>query len=94
MIHGSWLVILVGTPLALGIHPLDALHQAFPLPVPWRDIAVAFSVMFFPSSIIYALYIKAGWARIEPQHDRATRHAKLLRRFLQCCFILPISLCH
>ena len=22
-----------------------------------------------------------GWVRIEPQHDRATRHAKLLRRF-------------
>lgn len=82
MIHVSWLVILVGTPLALGIPPLDALRQAFPLPVPWRDIAVAFSIMFFPSSIIYALYIQAGWARIEPQHDRAIRHAKLLRRFL------------
>src|SRR5262249_21270294 len=82
MIHVSWLVILVGTPLALGIPPLDALRQAFPLPAPWRDIAAAFSSMFFPSSIIYAMYIQAGFARTEPQHDRAIRHAKLLRRFL------------
>jgi hypothetical protein len=82
MIHVSWLIILVGTPLALGIRPLDALHQAFPLPVPWRDIAVAFSIVFFPSSILYALLIKAGWVRIEPQHDQATRRGKLFRRFL------------
>jgi membrane protease YdiL (CAAX protease family) len=82
MIHVSWLVILVGTPLALSIQPLDALHQAFPMPVPWRDIAVAFSIVFFPASTLYALYIKVGWARFEPQHDRATRHAKLLRRFI------------
>ena len=82
MIHVSWLIILVGTPLALGIRPLDALHQAFPMPPPWRNIAVVFALMFFPCSIIYALYIIAGWARIEPQHDRATRRGKLLRRFL------------
>jgi hypothetical protein len=81
MIHAEWLIILVGTPLALGIHPLDALHQAFPTPVPWRDIAVAFSIMFFPSCMVYALYIRAGWVRIQPQHDQATRRAKLFRRF-------------
>jgi membrane protease YdiL (CAAX protease family) len=82
MVQVSWLIILVGTPLALGIHPLDALHQAFPMPAPWRDIAVAFAIIFFPSWIGYALMIKAGWVRIEPQHDRATRHSKLFRRFL------------
>jgi Type II CAAX prenyl endopeptidase Rce1-like len=82
MIQVSWLIILVGTPLALGIDPLDALHQAFPMPVPWRDIAAAFSIMFFPFWIAYALVIKAGWVRIEPQHDRATRRGKLFRRFL------------
>jgi membrane protease YdiL (CAAX protease family) len=82
MIQVMWLIILVGTPLALGIHPLDALHQAFPVPVPWRDIAVAFAIMFFPTSIMYVLYLKTGLARIEPQHDRATRRGKLLRRFL------------
>jgi hypothetical protein len=32
MIQVSWLIILVVTPLALGIDPLDALHQAFPMP--------------------------------------------------------------
>jgi membrane protease YdiL (CAAX protease family) len=52
------------------------------MPVPWRDIAVAFSIMFFPSCIVYALMIKAGWVRIEPEHDRATRRGKLVRRFL------------
>lgn len=82
MIHVSWLIILVGTPLALGIRPLDALHQAFPTPVPWRQIVIAFSIMFFPSWILYALYIKSGCVRIEPQHDRATRRGKLFRRFL------------
>ena len=82
MIHTSWLVILVGTPLVLGIRPLDALHQAFPLPVPWDDIVIAFSVVFFPGVILYALLIKVGWVRVEPQHDQATRRAKLFRRFL------------
>jgi Type II CAAX prenyl endopeptidase Rce1-like len=82
MIHTSWLIILVGTPLALGIRPLDALHQAFPLPVPWDDIAIAFSVVFFPGVITYALLLKVGWVRVEPQHDQATRRAKLFRRFL------------
>ena len=82
MIHISWLIILVGTPLALGIPPLVALHQAFPGPVPWHDIAVAFSIMFFPALVVYALLVKAGWLRIEPQYDRATRRGKLFRRFL------------
>ena len=69
MTYVSWLIILVGTPLALGLHPLDALHQAFPTPIPWRDIAIAFSIVFFPSLIVYALGIKAGWARIQPRCD-------------------------
>ena len=82
MIHTLWVFILVGTPLALGIPLLDALHQAFPTPVPWRDIAVAFSIMFFPTCLVYGLYIMVGWVRIQPQHDQATRRAKLFRRFL------------
>src|SRR5436190_17220395 len=82
MIQVSWLVIVVGTPLALGIHPLDALRQAFPMPVPWRDIAIAFSIMFLSSSLLYVLYFSAGWARVELQYDRATRRGKLSRRFL------------
>jgi membrane protease YdiL (CAAX protease family) len=82
MVQVSWLIILVGTSFALGVRPFDALHHAFPLPVPWRDIGVAFSLFFFPSCIVYALYIKAGWVRIEPQHDHVTRRNKLFRRFL------------
>jgi hypothetical protein len=81
MIHVSWLIILCGTPLALGISPLEALRQAFPTPVPWRDMAVAFSIMFFPAWLMYAGYVMAGWVRIEPQHSRAVRRAKLIRRF-------------
>ena len=88
MIHVSWLIILVGTPVALGIHPFDALHQAFPTPVPWRNNGIAFSITFFPSCIVYALWIKAGWVRIEPQHDRLTRRGKLFRRFLGA---LPVA---
>jgi len=88
MIHTSWLVILVGTPLALGIRPLDALHQMFPVPVPWRDVAIAFSITFFPALLVYVLLIKAGWVRIELQHDQSTRRGKLLRRFLGC---LPLA---
>jgi membrane protease YdiL (CAAX protease family) len=82
MTHVSWLIILVGSPLALGIPPLDALHRAFPLPVPWRDIAVAFSIMFFPMCMTYAMFIAAGWVLVTPKLDKATRRAKLLRRFL------------
>jgi hypothetical protein len=82
MIHLEWAVIIVGTPLALGTPLLTALHQAFPLPVPWRDMAIAFSIMFFPCWIVYGLYVKAGWVRFQPQHDRAIRRGKLFRRFL------------
>jgi len=81
MIHTEWLIILIGTPLALGIRPLDALHQAFPVPVPWRDIGIAFVIMFVPPVMTYVTYIMLGWARIEPQHDKATRRGKLFRRF-------------
>jgi hypothetical protein len=82
MVHFTWLTILIGSAFALDIDPREALHRAFPLPVPWRDVAVAFSIVFFPSVFIYALYVKVGWLRIEPQHDQATRRAKLFRRFL------------
>jgi hypothetical protein len=82
MTHVAWLIILIGSPLALGTRPQDALAQAFPLPVPWREIAAGFSVVFFPISLAYVLLAKIGWIRFEPQHDRATRRAKLFRRFL------------
>lgn len=82
MIHTTWLIILVGTPFALGASPLDWLHQEFPMPIPFRDIAITFSIMLFPAPIMYALWIAAGWVRIEPQHDRATRRGKLFRRFI------------
>jgi Type II CAAX prenyl endopeptidase Rce1-like len=82
MIQVAWLIVLAGTPLALGIGPLAALRQAFPLPVPWRDIAIAFSIVFLPGCIGYALYIRAGWLRVEPKYDRATLRGKLFRRFL------------
>ena len=81
-IHTAWLVIIIGTPLALGMRPLEALHQWFPTPVPWRDIAVAFAIALFPYVLVYLLYVALGWVRIEPRHDRATRRGKLLRRFL------------
>ena len=47
MIHMSWLIILVGTPLALGIRPLDALHQAFPMPVPGATLRSLSRSCFF-----------------------------------------------
>jgi hypothetical protein len=81
MVHLSWLIILIGTQFALGIPLADALRQAFRTPIPWRDIAVAFSLMFFPGFLLYASYIALEWVRIEPQHDQATRRAKFIRRF-------------
>jgi membrane protease YdiL (CAAX protease family) len=78
----SWLIMLIGTPLALGIRPLSALHQAFPLPIPWREIATVFAIMLVPICVGYLLFIKSGWLRFEPKFDRETRRDKLLRRFL------------
>ncbi|HEY3799861.1 MAG TPA: CPBP family intramembrane glutamic endopeptidase [Caulobacteraceae bacterium] len=82
IVHSEWLIILIGTPLALGIRPLDALAQAFRLPVPWRAMGVAFLVVFVPICLVYAAYLALGWAKWAPQHDAARRHAKLFRRFL------------
>jgi membrane protease YdiL (CAAX protease family) len=82
MIQAVWIIIVVGTPIALGINPLDALQRAFPLPVPWRRIATAFLIMSIPLCLGYALYIKAQWLRFEPRHDAATRRRKLFSRFL------------
>jgi hypothetical protein len=82
MVHTEWLIILIGTPLALGMTPLEALRQAFPTPVPWQSIAIAFSLMLFATYATYAFYWMVGWIRFQPQHDRETRHAKLFRRFL------------
>jgi CAAX prenyl protease-like protein len=80
-IHTEWLIILIGTPLALGMRPLNALHRAFPTPVPWRDMAIAFAIMFFSPCLAYLAYLKAGWVRFEPQYDQAVRRGKLFRRF-------------
>jgi len=82
VIQLSWLIILVGTPLALGISPLEALHRAFPVPVPWRQIVISVAITFIPSCVLFAIYLKAGWLQIVPRFDAATRRAKLFRRFL------------
>lgn len=80
MIHVTWLIIIVGTPLALGISPIEWLRLQFPLPVPWRDIAVAIAVTLVPIWVMYAGWLMAGWVLVEPRFDPATRRAKLLRR--------------
>ena len=82
MIHTTWLVILVIMPFATGSSLLEWLHQEFPTPIPWRDIAIAFSVMLFPAWIMFALWLAAGLVRYEPRHDPAVRRAKLVRRFI------------
>ena len=82
MIQISWLVILVGTPLALGIPLFDALQQAFPLPPPWQRIAIVSAITLFGFCFLFAFYFKAGWLQFHPRYDRATRRAKLVRRFL------------
>jgi|SRR4029077_15787784 hypothetical protein len=82
MIQVIWIIILVGTPIALGVSPLEALQRAFTLPVPWRKIAIAFLITFIPFCLGYALYIKTQWLRFEPKYDQATRRRKLLTRFL------------
>ena len=82
MIHVAWIIVIVGTPLALGISPIEWLHRQFPLPVPWRDIGSAVAVTLVPAWAMYAVWLMAGWVRIEPRFDRATRRAKLLRRIV------------
>jgi hypothetical protein len=82
MIHTTWIIILIGGPLAVGISPPEWFRQEFPTPVPFRDIAVAISIMLVPIWMMYAVWIAAGWVRIDPPHDKATRHRKLLRRFI------------
>jgi membrane protease YdiL (CAAX protease family) len=79
MIQTTWNVILVGTPFVFGSSPLEWVHQEFPTPVPWRDIAVAIVIMLLPIWIMYGIWITAGWVRIEPPHDKATRRRKLIR---------------
>jgi membrane protease YdiL (CAAX protease family) len=82
MIQITWLIILAGTTFALRTPPLDALRHAFPLPVPWNAMVIASLIIFIPSSLVYALYIKVGWARLELQHEPTIQRGKLLRRFL------------
>ena len=81
MVHTEWLIILIGTPIVLGIGLLEEFHQAFPTPIPWRSIAVAGSLMLFAIYATYAFHWTVGWIRYEPQHDQTKRRAKLFRRF-------------
>jgi hypothetical protein len=82
MIHTMWLIIIVGTPLALNISPREWFYQEFPTPVPWRDMAMAFWIMLLPVWTMYGLCIAAGWIGIQPKHDAATRRFKLFKRFI------------
>ena len=81
MIHMSWIIFAIAVPLALGIDLQHAFTQAFPTPVPWRDIAVAIAIVIGWSLLLYAVDFWAGWLRIEPQHDPVVRRNKLIRRF-------------
>jgi hypothetical protein len=81
MIHVSWIVFAIAVPLALGIDLQQAIAQAFPTPVPWRDIAVACAIVMVWCLLLYAVEFRAGWLRIEPQYDPAIRRGKLIRRF-------------
>src|SRR5581483_1649139 len=77
MIQISWLVILLGVPLSLGISPVEALRRALPLPVPWRNIAIASLVMALPFLVMLTIDKLAGWLHFEPKFDAPTRHGKL-----------------
>ncbi len=82
MIQISWLVILLGVPLALGVSPAEALRRALPLPVPWRHIVIGSVVLVLPFLAVLTIDYFAGWLRFEPKFDAATRRGKLARRFL------------
>jgi membrane protease YdiL (CAAX protease family) len=82
MIHVVWIMIIVVPPILLKSSPIEWLHQEFPTPIPWRSLAVAASIVLFPTWAIYAVWIAAGWVRIAPRYDPARRRAKLFRRFI------------
>lgn len=82
MIHTIWITILIGTPLALGVSPLDWLRQEFPTPVPWRDMTIAFFLMLLPIWIAHAGYAALGWVYFEAKHDPVTQRRKLIRRLI------------
>jgi hypothetical protein len=37
----------------LSVFALNALHQAFPIPIAWHKIAIGFSITFFLPSVLY-----------------------------------------
>src|ERR1700722_4377220 len=92
MTHVLWLIIIFGTPLALGSSPQAWFHQEFPTPIPWRDIIVAFWIMLLPIWLMYALGLAVGWMRIQPKHDAATRRIEKLKRFLRPLPVAPPEL--
>ena len=76
-----WIIIVVGTPIALGINPLDALQRAFPLPVPWRRITTAFLIMFIPLCLGYALLYQGAMAALRPKHHALPAEGSCFRVF-------------
>lgn len=82
LIHTTWILIIVLTPMVLGISPGEWFHQQFPMPVPWSDIGVAIAMIVIPIWIVYGFWYAMGWLRYEPKHDTKTRRGKLFRRFI------------
>jgi hypothetical protein len=82
MVQVTWLLLLVGVPLALGVGPAEALNRAFPLPVPWRKIATGSLILVLPFVTALLAETWIGWIRIEPKFDAATLRGKLFRRVL------------
>jgi membrane protease YdiL (CAAX protease family) len=82
LIHLSWAAVLIATPLVLGMDLREAFAQAFPRPIPWRDIAIAYAIALVFPALLFALYFAAGWLRIWSEHPPAIRRGKLFRRFL------------
>lgn len=82
MIQSSWFIIIFGSCFALGVDPVDGMQKEFPAPIPWREITIAFSIIFFPACFGYAFMVKCGWMQIQPGHSKSVLRMKLFRRFL------------
>lgn len=82
LIHSTWILIIILTPLMLGLSPREWFHQQFPTPVPWRDIGIGIAITVTPIWILCAFWFAIGWVRFEPQHETKIRRLKLFRRFI------------
>jgi membrane protease YdiL (CAAX protease family) len=78
----TWIIILLGFPMAIGEDALSYFRQRLPWPAPWRGMTLASGLMLASGVAAYGIEMLIGAVVPCRVHEPKVLRKKLFRRFL------------